>query len=296
MGTAVMMNGALHGAEATISVFDRGFLYGDSVYEVLRTYEGVPFELDLHLDRLEASAERIGMRLSAAKEVLAAETLAAHRASGNPESYLRIVCTRGRGTLGLDPGLAEDPCRLVIAMPLSPPPPETYADGAAIEIVGVRRNLREAIDPAAKTGNYLNSVLALAEARAKGAYEAIMLDASGQVTEGASSNVFAVIGGLVLTPPLRVGILAGITRRTVLEVCRRTGRRAVEIALTPENLYEADELFITSSIREIVPVVRVDGNPVGDGRPGPVVQELRAGFLSYVRERTAEDASRPAGS
>lgn len=288
MAQAVVMNGAVCPVEeAKVSLFDRGFLYGDSVYEVLRTYGGVPFELGLHLDRLEASGERIGLSLPASKAVLAEESRRAHRASQNDESYLRIVVTRGIGSFGLDPGLAEDPLRVVLALPVKPPPEALYVEGASVEVVGVRRNLPEAVDPRAKTGNYLNSVLALREARARGAHEAIMLDASGQVTEGASSNVFVVMDGLLLTPPVRVGILEGITRRSVLEVCRRSGRRVLELPIGPEVLTAADEVFITSSIREILPVVRVNGEVVGDGRPGPVVQELREGFAAFVKERCA---------
>ncbi|MEL6184350.1 MAG: aminotransferase class IV [Myxococcota bacterium] len=288
MTATVMMNGELCAPEdATVSIFDRGFLYGDSVYEVLRVYGGVPFELGRHLERLEASAERIGMRLSASREVFAREVRDAVAASGRSEAYIRVVATRGQGPIGLDPGLAESPLRIVVVMSPPLPPPEAYVEGAKVSVVGVRRNLREAIDPQAKTGNYLNSVLALAEARRAGAYEAIMLDAQGRVTEGASSNVFAVMGPLVLTPPLEVGLLAGITRRAVMEVCAAEEVKVLELPLTEESLRAADELFITSSIREIVPVVRVDDHVVGDGRPGPRVTALREAFARHVRARCA---------
>lgn len=285
MATVVVINGEIKTdrEEATISVFDRGFLYGDSVFEALRTYAGVPFALDTHLERLEASAERIGMRLSAPLSVIEGEVRAGHHASGNQESYIRIVATRGQGTLGLDPGLAQDPVRIVIVMPLKPPSAELYDQGIRVQIVSVRRNHPKAIDPRAKTGNYLNSVLALAEARRHGAHEAIMLDGQGHVTEGASSNLFAVAGGVVLTPPLEVGILEGITRRTVLAVCQRLGRRALEVPLTPENVRTADEVFITSSIREMLPVVNINGAPVGSGVPGTIFSELRQGFAEYVQ-------------
>lgn len=291
MTATIMIDGALRAPEdATVSIFDRGFLYGDSVYEVMRVYEGIPFELGRHLERLEASATRIGMTLSAPLDVFAEEIQRTVAASGRMEAYVRLVATRGQGRIGLDPGLAESPLRIVIVMPLNAPPAEVYAQGAAVSVVGIRRNLREAIDPQAKTGNYLNSVLALAEAKRSGAYEAIMLDAQGRVTEGASSNVFAVIESLVLTPPLEVGILAGITRRAVMEVCAREGLRVLELPLAETHLHEADELFITSSIREIVPVVRVDAETIGDGRPGPIVARIRAAFDRHVRERCAARA------
>ena len=283
-----MMNGSLvEPEEARISVFDRGFLYGDSVYEVLRTYSGVAFELEAHLSRLESSAERIGMRLPVSADEFAREVGETHRHSGNVESYIRIVSTRGAGQLGLDPALAEHPVRVVMAMPLSPPPPEVYRSGATIALVSVRRNLRTAIDPRAKTGNYLNSVMALAEARRRGAHEAVMLDHRDYVTEGASSNVFAVIGTTVFTPPHDIGILEGITRSVVFRVAAEGGLRVLELPLSERALHEADEVFITSSIREVVPVVRVDDTLVGNGRVGPVYGKIRALFDAYVERYVA---------
>lgn len=283
MGTVVSLNGILvHPDEAKVSIFDRGFLYGDSVYEVVRTYDGVPFMLEAHLARLESSATRIGMRLPAPLATFAQEVAEVHRASGNPDSYIRIVSTRGSGPLGLDPGLAENPTRIVVALPLNPPPPETYLDGASVALVSVRRNLRDAIDPMAKTGNYLNSVMALAEAKKAGAYEAIMLDHRDYVTEGASSNVFAVLGHTILTPALDAGILEGITRAAVFSCCEEGGLRVLELPLTEAALRSADEVFITSSIREIVPIVKVDDAQIGTGRPGPVYKQIRALFDAYV--------------
>ncbi|MCK6544678.1 aminotransferase class IV [Myxococcota bacterium] len=285
MTTLVCSNGVLLPPEqATVSVFDRGFLYGDSVYEVVRTYDGVPFELGLHLERLAGSASRLGMVLPVGLDVLTEETWRTHRATKNRDSYLRIVVTRGAGEIGLDPALAERPLRLVIAQTLKTPPAELYERGAKVALVSVRRNLREAIDPQAKTGNYLNSVLAVAEARRSGAYEAVMLDHRDFVTEGASSNVFAVVGGVVLTPPLDAGILKGVTRHVVFEVARRAGLRTLEVPLTEPILRSADEVFITSSIRELVPIVAVDDTIIGDGRPGPIAKRLREGFAAYVRE------------
>lgn len=284
MSTLVSLDGELLPPErAKVSVFDRGFLYGDSVYEVIRTYSGVPFELGEHLERLQGSAERIGMTLPVGLDVLAAETRRVHAASGNAESYLRVVVTRGSGELGLDPSLAEAPLRLIIAQPLKTPPPEVYRDGASIVLVSVRRNLRTAIDPRAKTGNYLNSVMALAEARRRGGFEAVMLDHRDLVTEGASSNVFMVLGGVVLTPPLDVGILKGVTRDVVFRVAARDGLRVVEAPITEVMLQQADEVFITSSIRELVPIVRVDDAQIGQGAPGPITRRLMAGIVEYVR-------------
>lgn len=283
----VSLDGKLVGAEqAQVSVFDRGFLYGDSVYEVLRTYRGVPFEEERHLERLLGSAERIGMALPTTLATLSDELWAAHRASGNADSYLRVVCTRGAGPIGLDPNLAVDPVRVIIAQPVQPPPPEVYRDGASLALVSVRKNLKSAIDPRAKTGNYLNSVLAVAEAKSRGAYEAVLLDHQGMITEGASSNVFLVLGGTLLTPPVEVGILEGITRTVILALARQLGLSLVETPIAAGLLHAAEEVLISSSIREIVPITDIDRVRVGQGRPGPVYQRLRQAFDVWVRDYT----------
>jgi branched-chain amino acid aminotransferase len=285
MTSRVSLNGRIvPPEEAVVSIFDRGFLYGDSVYEVVRTYRGVPFEMDAHLVRLTGSAGRIGMALPVSTAQIATEVEETHRATGNAESYIRIVVTRGAGEIGLDPSLATDPLRVIVAQTLKTPPPEVYERGVTLALVSVRRNLRDAIDPAAKTGNYLNSVMAVAEARARGAFEAVMLDHRDFITEGASSNIFAVIGGVVFTPPLDVGILKGVTRGVVFEVARRAGLRVLEAPMTEVMLKQADEAFITSTIREIVPVVRVDDEAIGGGAVGPTVTKIRQGFAAYVEE------------
>lgn len=271
-------------SEAVVSVFDRGFLYGDSIYEVIRTYQNVPFELEAHLTRLEGSAVRIGMGLPVSRDVIGQETQAAQHATGRPDCYLRIVVSRGSGAIGLDPDLAENPRRIVIAMPVKPPSPEIYYKGATIVLTSVRRNLRDAIDPRAKTGNYLNSVMAVGEAKRKGAFEAVMLDHRDFVTEGASSNVFAVVGGVILTPPLDVGILEGVTRSVVMRIAKRASIPLLEVPLTEPALKAADEVFITSSIREVVPIVRVDDTVIGDGRPGETTKRIRTLFAEYVED------------
>jgi branched-chain amino acid aminotransferase len=285
MSTVVSIDGRLFPpGQPQISVFDRGFLYGDSIYEVLRTYRGHLFEVEAHLARLRGSAQLIGLTLPLPAELLRTRMDDAVRASRTSESYVRLIVTRGEGEIGLDPALAVDPHVIVIVRALQPPPPEVYRDGVEVTVVDVRRNLRQAIDPAAKTGNYLNSVLALREARARGGYEALMLDSLGRVTEGSSSNVFAVTGGKVVTPPLD-GILEGVTRRVVLDLARDLGLTATEAELFPEELFRADELFLTSTIRELVPVVRVDGQAIAKGKPGPVTRRL----LEAFRKRAEPD-------
>ncbi|HUB07804.1 MAG TPA: aminotransferase class IV [Myxococcales bacterium] len=287
MPTLVSFDGRLlPPARARISVFDRGFLYGDSIYEVLRTYGGRPFELPAHLTRLGRSARLIGLRLPLRAAAFRRRIGAALHAARNRESYVRVIVTRGEGPIGLDPALAVRPHVLVIVRPLHAPPAEIYRRGVSVSVVDVRRNLRQAIDPAAKTGNYLNNVLALREARARGGYEALMLDARGRVAEGSTSNVFAVFGARVVTPPLD-GILAGVTRGLVLALAGRLGLEARERPLRPEDLRRADELFLTSTLRELVPIVRVDGRRVGAGTPGPTTLRLLETF-----RRRASGASR----
>jgi branched-chain amino acid aminotransferase len=292
MSTVVNLGGTIvEPAAAKVSVFDRGFLYGDSVYEVVRTYGLAPFELPAHLARLRHSADRIGLVPVWDEARVAAElarTLDASRGEDPPdpeaapwnrgERYVRIVLTRGAGEIGLDPALAVDPVALLIVQPLHGPPARAYAEGTKAAIVGVRRASPRAIDPSAKTGAHLPHVLAVREARAAGALEALLLDEQGSVTEGSSSNVFAVRAGRVLTPPLASGILAGVTRGVVLRLARELGVPAEETPLRPEDLEGADEVFLTSTIREIVPVTRLGDRAVGPGRPGPVTHRLHRAF------------------
>jgi branched-chain amino acid aminotransferase len=278
---------------AFISVFDRGFLYGDSVYEVVRTYRRVPFELQAHLSRLARSAQLIALSLPWALERIAREIVRAIAATDCPEAYVRVIVTRGEGELGLDPALARGGRVIIIVKPLVVPPDDAYLRGVLVALVDVRRNLREAIDPAAKTGNYLNNVLAVNEARRQGAYEALMLDHAGRITEGSSSNFFLVQKGRLLTPPLEVGILEGVTRRVVLELAREASLTIEERDLLPEDLLASDEVFLTSTTRELVPVTlvsyRESSHSIGAGKPGPVTLLLLRAF----RERAARGAVSP---
>jgi branched-chain amino acid aminotransferase len=269
--------------EAKISVFDRGFLYGDSVYETIGTSEGRLFATDEHLTRLERSAARIGLRAPPRAEMERAigDTMAA---ANNPESRVRIMLTRGTGKLDLDPASADDPQLVVIVFPLGAPSAEMYARGVSVAIVSVTRNSPAAIDPAVKSGNYLNNILALGEARRRsGAYEAILCGADGSVAEGASSNVFVVERGVVRTPPLEVGILDGITRAQVIVLCREGGIPFEETRISPDELRGADEVFITSATRAVLPVTLVDERPVGTGSPGPVTRRLMEMLAELAR-------------
>ena len=282
MTVRVYVNGAIGDeGSAVVSIFDRGFLYGDSVYEVLRTAGGRPVDFDRHLDRLARSAGSIMLSLPDQARIRAAvgQTLAA---AGNPESYIRIVVTRGAGRIALDLDAAGTPSLIVIVSDLKMPRAELYTDGAVIAIVGVERTSRRAVDPAVKSGNYLNSILALAEAQRRGAYEALMLGPDGRVAEGSTSNVFAVRGGELTTPTLTTGILAGITRQRVIELARAAGLTAGEGDLYPDDLRGADEVFITSSIRGVMPVRQVDDRIISGGAPGPITRRLMDAYDRFI--------------
>lgn len=269
---------------ARVSVFDRGFLYGDSVFETLRTYGGRPFALDEHLERLRRSAARVLMELPVPPEELAREIRSVLEAARNPESYVRVIVTRGSGPMGLDLGFEVRPLRVVIVAPLAAPPPELYDGGVAVVTFRARR-VADATDAAgAKVGNYLVSVLAMQKAREAGALEALIVDHDGNVVEGASSNVFVVHGATLWTPPEDAGILPGITRRVLLGVAAELGVPCEERPLPLSDLLGADEVFITSSIREVFPVVRVDGAAVGTGKPGPLSRRLLLAFRKKVQD------------
>lgn len=286
MAVKVFIDGQIYDEhEARVSVFDRGFLYGDSVYEVARTSGGRPVDYERHIERLERSAAAIWLPCPG-REILADAVRRTLAAAGNDESYIRVVLTRGAGAIGLDVALAEHALLIVIVRPLALPDAELYERGASLRIVQVRRTSREAVDPGVKSGNYLNNILALAEARRRGAYEGVMLSAEGAVAEGSTSNVFVVKDETISTPATAVGLLAGITRHRVIELAGEAGIEVREGQLHPDELRQADEVFITSSIRGILPISRVDD--VDIPAPGPVTEtivERYAEFLAAERAR-----------
>jgi branched-chain amino acid aminotransferase len=282
VGVKVYIDGTVLGeAEATIPVFDRGFLYGDSVYEVMRTAGGHPVDLELHLERLARSAEAIALAVPPAAELRAAiaRTL---EAAQNDDSYLRVVVTRGSGDIGLDTALADRSRTIVIVRPLALPPERSYREGVYLKVVEVQRTSPRAMDPAVKSGNYLNNILALAEARKAGAYEALMCDAAGRIAEGASSNLFVVAGGVITTPALDIGLLAGITRARIIELARAAGLELVEGTVTPAQARAADEAFITSSIRGVLPVARIDDAVLPQGAPGPLTRRFMGLYAEHL--------------
>jgi branched-chain amino acid aminotransferase len=269
--------------EAKVSVFDRGFLYGDSVFETIRTYGARPFALAEHLARLERSAELVFIPLPVPVATLAAEVESAVAEAGNEESYVRLMITRGQGELGLDPALAEQPRRVLIVGPLKKLPQELYEQGAAVVTFRVQRPSDATPAEGAKIGNYLVAVLAMRAARQAGAQEALVVANGERVIEGASSNVFAVQGGVLITPPLEAGILPGITRDRVLRAATELGLSVRFECPTLPELLKMDEVFVCSSIRELLPVVRVDGEPIAGGEPGPLTRRLHEAFLRGAR-------------
>jgi len=284
MGVFASVNGNVVPAEqARVSVMDNGFTFGDAVYETLRTYGGRPFHLDRHLERLRASAGRLGIEAPAGDELFARRLDDLLARAGNDESYIRIILTRGEGDISYRFDRVTGPTLVMVVKPFEPPPARDYAEGIPIVIASVRRNHPRALDPAIKSNNLLNNILAVREGQGRGAAEAILLNDLGEVAEGASSNVFVVKAGRVSTPPLDAGILSGITRRIVLDLCRGLGIPAREETLIAADLFAADEVFITSTTKEAAPVRTVDGKLVGAGGPGPVHQRILQAYRDYAR-------------
>ncbi len=283
MSRVVWLDGAVGPAEeARVSVLDRGFLYGDSVYEVVRARDARPFRLGAHLDRLERSATAIGLLLPTRLVIEAALTTTLS-AANEADAYVRIVVTRGAGSIGLRPSLAGAPTLMILVQAAAPPPAELYRDGVAVVVVNLSR---AGVDPRVKSGNYLPSVLGAAEAERRGAYECLFTDGVGRLTEGGSSNFFLVRGGVVSTPPEHAGLLPGITRQEVLQICQQLGIPVEARPLWPIDARSADEAFITSSIREVLPVVRVDDTVLGNGKPGSVTQRIMSGYAEATRRPT----------
>ena len=283
MGIFASVNGNVVPAEqARVSVLDNGFTFGDAVYETLRTYRGRPFHLDRHLERLRASAARLGFAAPFGDEVFARRLDELLARAGNEESYIRIILSRGEGDISYRFDRVTGPTLVMVVKPFEPPPDRDYAEGIPIVIASVRRNHPRALDPAIKSNNLLNNILAVREGQGRGAAEAILLNDLGEVAEGASSNVFVVKGGRVSTPPLGAGILSGITRRIVLDLCGELGIPACEETLIAADLFAADEVFITSTTKEAVPVRTIDGKLVGTGKPGPVQPRILQAYRDYA--------------
>lgn len=284
MSLKIYINGRFYDQEdAKISVFDHGLLYGDGVFEGIRSYGGKVFRLDEHLDRLWDSAKAIWLKIPMTKEALGQAIYETLKLNGISDGYIRLVVTRGAGTLGLDPNRTADPQVIIIADKIALYPPEMYEQGLKIVTVSVVRNHAAALSPRIKSLNYLNNILAKIEGLNAGCVEALMLNTKGEVAECTGDNIFLVRGGELLTPPLEAGILEGITRQAVIDIARRAKMTVREIPLTKHDVYIADECFLTGTAAEVIPVVKVDDREIGSGKPGPVTRDLREQFHKMAR-------------
>ncbi len=284
MSAVVYVNGTIRPADqAVVPVFDHGFLYGEGVYETLRTYGREPFLFERHMMRLRQSAALLALAVPFSDAELDArvrETMAAQ--PEGDELYIRVLLTRGVGELSYDPAVCPTPTLVIIVKPLVPPAERTFTDGIRLALVGLRRNHPDALNPMIKSNNLLNNALAMQEAYRQGADEALMLNQAGEVAECSQSNIFAVRGGAVLTPPLSAGLLPGVTREFVLDLARSLGLAAREARLLPEDVLSADEVFITGTTREVTPVRAIDDRPIGAGHPGPITRRLVSTFRGRV--------------
>src|SRR5262245_14457349 len=282
MSAFVYVNGKISAAEhATVPVFDHGFLYGEGVYETLRTYDQQPFLFERHLRRLRQSAALMSLPVPFSDADLRArvhETVAAHPELKDAEAYIRILVTRGVGDLSYNPTATPAPSLIIIVKPFPAQPERTFSQGIRLALVSVRRNHPQALNPMIKSNNLLNNALAMQEALPRGADEALMQNQAGELVECSQSNFFLVRGGTAMTPPLAAGLLPGITREFLMEVAREVGVPCQETKLVPADLETADEAFITGTTREVTPVVKIDDRQIGNGRPGPMTQKLLAAF------------------
>lgn len=262
-------------AKAKISVFDHGLLYGDGVFEGIRAYHGRVFKLQEHVERLYCSAKAILLTIPMTPAEMTRAVVETCRKNRLHDGYIRLVVTRGEGTLGIDPNRCPKASVIIIAGTIQLYPKELYEVGMAIITVPTVRNLHSALSPAIKSLNYLNNILAKIEARNGGCEEAVMLNAEGYVAECTGDNIFMIKQGKLLTPPLSAGALYGITRQTVMDLAVAEGIPVGEPNLTRYDLFNADECFLTGSGAEIVPVTKLDGRVIGSGKPGPLTLKLR---------------------
>lgn len=271
--------------EAVVSVFDHGFLYGDGVYETIRSYGSRIFMRDQHLARLRRSADAIGLTIPIPDHRwpdLLHESMARNNiGSAQQDAYLRITISRGTGDIGLDPALCRTPTVVIMTKPLHPPSPEQYRTGVNLIVARTKRNLPSALPPQIKATNFLNNILAKREAIAAGAFDSILLNWESYLTECTVSNLFFVRAGRLCTPALACGLLDGITRNIVLSLAQEAQISVDEGYFRVEAIYKADECFLTNTSMEVMPVTMVDGHPVGKGTPGLLTQELHRLFIAY---------------
>jgi len=292
MASTVNVNGRVSDqAHAVVSVFDHGFLYGEGIYETLRTYNGQPFLFDRHMRRLRTSAGMLvlSVPLSDAQiDERFRETVSAAGLGGDTqrEAYIRILVTRGIGELTYDPAATPDPSIVVIVKPHVDPPRDVFERGVKVALVPIVRNHPGSVNPLIKSNNLLNNALAMQEAFRRGGYEGVMRNFKGELAECTQSNLFIVKDGAALTPPIDAGLLAGITRAFLFEVGSDAGIPVREAVLRDDDLFTADESFLTSTTREVVPIVKVDDRIIGAGKPGPVTLALLEGYRKKAHATT----------
>jgi branched-chain amino acid aminotransferase len=285
MSLKVWMDGKLvESADAKISVYDHGLLYGDGVFEGIRVYRSRIFEADTHIRRLFDSAKAIRLQIPLTAEQIRAGIEQTFKANGFTDCYVRLLVTRGVGYLGLNPGKCASPSVIIISDTIEMYPPEIYQNGMSVITASVVRNHANALSPRIKSLNYLNNILAKIEAVDAGVPEAIMLNSAGNVAECTADNIFIVKNGVVLTPGNTEGILEGVTRAVVLRLCGQLGVVAHEQVLQRQDLYTADECFLTGTGAEIVAVTKIDGRPIGNGELGPLTRRLTEAFHKLVRQ------------
>jgi branched-chain amino acid aminotransferase len=270
--------------KASVSVFDHGFLFGDGIFEGMRSYGGKVFRLDAHLQRLWDSAKSIWLEIPITRPAMAQAVNETLQRNGIQDGYVRLIVTRGQGTLGLDAHLCANPQVIIITDHIALYPAEYYDKGLEIVTASTLRNHPAALNPRIKSLNYLNNILAKIEGHQAGCVEALMLNHKGEVAECTGDNIFLVVRGQLLTPPTDAGILEGVTRGAVMELAAEAGIPVHQAALTRHDVYVADECFLTGSAAEVIPVVKVDNRAIGDGRPGPVTRDLAQRFHALIRK------------
>jgi branched-chain amino acid aminotransferase len=283
--TKVYISGKLYDkAEAKVSVYDHGLLYGDGVFEGIRVYEGKVFRLREHVERFFDSARAIKLEIPLSREQLAEAITTTVQANAKRNGYIRALVTRGAGSLGLDPRKTTDPQVVIIVDDISLYPPELYDNGMEIVTVSTIRNHPNAVNPRIKSLNYLNNILAKIEAIQAGCLEALMLNHKGEVAECTGDNIFVAKRGVLKTPTVDAGILEGVTRNAVIELARAANIPVQETTMTRHDVYTADECFLTGTAAEVIPVVKCDGRPIGPGKPGPITKQLRERFHQLTRQ------------
>ncbi len=268
--------------DAKVSVLDHGYLYGDGVFEGIRAYNGRIFKLAEHVKRMYESAKTIMMEIPMTQEEMCQKIIDTVKKNNLQDAYIRVVVSRGIGDLGLDPEKCKNPSIVIIASSISLFPEEFYTQGLEVVTVPTRRNMAEALNPKLKSLNYLNNIMVKIEANLAGVKEALMLNQDGYVAEGSGDNVFIVKDGVLITPPPYAGILNGITRRCVMGLAEDRGYEVEETLFTRHDVFTSDECFLTGTAAEIIPVVKVDGRSVGEGKPGSITHQLIEDFKEYA--------------